>query len=54
MLTPELSSEQLDSLHRDAWDLFSVYFSPHSPDSIGFGSDLVSQMRKRKCFVLFY
>lgn len=46
MLTPELSSEQLDSLHRDAWDLFSVYFSPHSPDSIGFGSDLVSQMRK--------
>ncbi|KAK9509753.1 hypothetical protein O3M35_006998 [Rhynocoris fuscipes] len=46
MLTPELSSEDLDLLYRDAWDLFSVYFSPHSPDNIGFSQDLVIQMRK--------
>uniref|UniRef100_T1HCS5 PXA domain-containing protein n=1 Tax=Rhodnius prolixus TaxID=13249 RepID=T1HCS5_RHOPR len=46
MLTPELSSEELDLLYRDAWDLFSVYFSPHSPDNIGFSQDLVIQMRK--------
>ncbi|BES99188.1 Hypothetical proteinA domain [Nesidiocoris tenuis] len=46
MLVPELSSNEMDILHRDAWDLFSVYFSPHSPDNIGFPSDLVVQMRK--------
>ncbi|XP_024085830.1 sorting nexin-14-like isoform X2 [Cimex lectularius] len=46
MLTPELNCVELDLLHRDAWDLFSVYFSPHSPDNIGFPPDLVVQMRK--------
>ncbi|KAL1137861.1 hypothetical protein AAG570_009557 [Ranatra chinensis] len=46
MLTPELSSEDLDLLYRDAWDLYSVYFSPHSPDNIGFTTELVVQMRK--------
>jgi hypothetical protein len=46
MLTPELSSEELDLLYRDAWDLYSVYFSPHSPDNIGFDPNLVVQMRK--------
>uniref|UniRef100_A0A0K8T8Q8 RGS domain-containing protein n=1 Tax=Lygus hesperus TaxID=30085 RepID=A0A0K8T8Q8_LYGHE len=46
MLNPELSTNDLELLHRDAWDLFSVYFSPHSPDNIGFPSELVVQMRK--------
>ncbi|XP_046688074.1 sorting nexin-14-like isoform X1 [Homalodisca vitripennis] len=46
MLTPELSSEDLDVLYRDAWDLYSVYFSPHSPDTLNFPDQLVTQMRK--------
>lgn len=46
MLIPELNSEELDLLYRDAWDLYSVYFSPHSPDTINFPEQLITQMRK--------
>lgn len=48
MLTPDLNSEELDLLYRDAWDLYSVYFSPHSPDSLNFPEQLIIQMRKGK------
>ncbi|XP_060844760.1 sorting nexin-14-like [Rhopalosiphum padi] len=46
MLRPEISSQELDMLYRDAWDIFSVYFSSHSPDCISFDPELVSQLRK--------
>ncbi|XP_050530819.1 sorting nexin-14-like [Daktulosphaira vitifoliae] len=46
MLKPDISSEELDVLYRDAWDIFSVYFSSHSPDCICFDTELVSQLRK--------
>lgn len=46
MLKPEISSQELDMLYRDAWDIFSVYFSSHSPDCISFNPELVSQLRK--------
>ncbi|XP_003240642.1 sorting nexin-14 [Acyrthosiphon pisum] len=46
MLKPEISSQELDMLYRDAWDIFSVYFSSHSPDCINFDPELVSQLRK--------
>lgn len=46
MLKPEISSQELDMLYRDAWDIFSVYFSSHSPDCISFDPELVSQLRK--------
>jgi len=46
MLRPEISSQELDILYRDAWDIFSVYFSSHSPDCISFDPELVSQLRK--------
>lgn len=46
MLKPEISSQELDLLYRDAWDIFSVYFSSHSPDCISFDPELVSQLRK--------
>ncbi|XP_050438472.1 sorting nexin-14-like [Adelges cooleyi] len=46
MLKPEISSDELDVLYRDAWDIFSVYFSTHSPDCICFDAELVSQLRK--------
>lgn len=46
MLRPEISSQELDLLYRDAWDIFSVYFSSHSPDCINFDPELVSQLRK--------
>lgn len=46
MLRPEISSQELDMLYRDAWDIFSVYFSSHSPDCISFDPELVNQLRK--------
>lgn len=46
MLKPEISSQELDMLYRDAWDIFSVYFSSHSPDCINFDPELVNQLRK--------
>lgn len=46
MLRPDISSQELDLLYRDAWDIFSVYFSSHSPDCISFEPELVSQLRK--------
>lgn len=46
MLRPNISSEELDVLYSDAWDIFSVYFSSHSPDCISFDPELVSQLRK--------
>lgn len=46
MLKPDISSQELDMLYRDAWDIFSVYFSSHSPDCISFDPELVSQLRK--------
>lgn len=46
MLRPEISSQELDLLYRDAWDIFSVYFSSHSPVCISFDPELVSQLRK--------
>lgn len=46
MLRPDISSQEVDMLYRDAWDIFSVYFSSHSPDCISFNPELVSQLRK--------
>lgn len=46
MLRPNITSLELDMLYRDAWDIFSVYFSSHSPDCISFDPELVSQLRK--------
>lgn len=46
MLRPEISTQELDLLYRDAWDIFSVYFSSHSPDCINFDPELVNQLRK--------
>lgn len=46
MLRPEIPSHELDILYRDAWDIYSVYFSKHSPDCIHFEPELVNQLRK--------
>lgn len=46
MLRPEIPSHELDILYRDAWDIYSVYFSKHSPDCIHFEPGLVNQLRK--------
>ncbi|KAK7602969.1 hypothetical protein V9T40_002968 [Parthenolecanium corni] len=41
-----LEAEELDCLYRDAWDLYSVYFSNHSPNCIKFERDHASTLRK--------
>ncbi|XP_034243471.1 sorting nexin-14-like isoform X2 [Thrips palmi] len=46
MLTPDISSEEKDLLYKDAMDLYSVYFNPVSPDSIGLPSDIVENMKQ--------
>lgn len=46
MLTPDLSSEDKELLYKDAMDLFSVYFNPISPDSIGLPPDIVENMKE--------
>ncbi len=42
----DIEAEELDCLYRDAWDLYSVYFSSHSPSCIKFKKDFASSMRK--------
>jgi hypothetical protein len=44
MLTPDLSEQDLENLYKEAWDLFSVYFSGESPDKIHFSQQLVTEM----------
>lgn len=44
MLTPDISAEDKDLLSKDAMDLFSVYFNPKSPDSIGLPPDIINSM----------
>ncbi|XKL62889.1 hypothetical protein PGB90_002722 [Kerria lacca] len=39
-------NKELDYLYRDAWDLYSVYFSNRSPNCIKFPKDLASALRK--------
>nr|CAD7598805.1 unnamed protein product [Timema genevievae] len=46
MLTPDLGKLDLENLYREAWDLFSVYFSPVSPDRILFSPAVVEGMRR--------
>lgn len=46
MLAPELSPEDLDILYKDAWDIYSIYFSAHSPDCIEFDPKLGQELRK--------
>nr|CAD7454246.1 unnamed protein product [Timema tahoe] len=46
MLTPDLGKLDLENLYREAWDLFSVYFSPVSPDRILFTPAVVEGMRR--------
>nr|CAD7261904.1 unnamed protein product [Timema shepardi] len=46
MLTPDLGKLDLENLYREAWDLFSVYFSPVSPDRILFNPAVVEGMRR--------
>ncbi|KAI5746160.1 hypothetical protein M8J77_000599 [Diaphorina citri] len=46
MLAPDLSPEDLDILYKDAWDIYSIYFSAHSPDCIEFDPKLGQELRK--------
>lgn len=46
MLTPDISTEDKELLYKDAMDLFSVYFNPASPDSIGLPPDIVENMKQ--------
>ena len=41
-----MGAEELDNLYRDAWDLYSVYFSNYSPNCIQFEDDYASILRK--------
>lgn len=42
----DLSDQDKDNLHREAWDLFSVYFKSDSPDSIHLPKHIVEQMEE--------
>lgn len=44
MLTPDVNKQELEHLYKEAWDLFSVYFSPESPDKIHFSEQIVTEM----------
>ncbi|GFG30201.1 hypothetical protein Cfor_10179, partial [Coptotermes formosanus] len=44
MLTPDVNKQELEHLYKEAWDLFSVYFSPESPDRIHFSEQIVMEM----------
>lgn len=48
ILNPDLEHNDLVNLYKEAWDLFSVYFRPDSPDRINFGEDIVEEMRQGK------
>lgn len=44
MLTPDVNKQDLENLYKEAWDLFSVYFSLESPDRIHFSQQVISEM----------
>ncbi|XP_067005138.2 sorting nexin-14 [Anabrus simplex] len=44
MLNPELNAQDLENIYKEAWDLYSVYFSPASPDRIPFNPSVVDEM----------
>ncbi|XP_021925834.1 sorting nexin-14-like isoform X2 [Zootermopsis nevadensis] len=44
MLTPDVNKQDLENLYKEAWDLFSVYFSLESPDRIHFSQQVVTEM----------
>jgi hypothetical protein len=44
MLTPDVNKQDLENLYKEAWDLFSVYFSQESPDRIHFSQHVVREM----------
>jgi hypothetical protein len=44
MLTPDVNKQDLENLYKEAWDLFSVYFSLESPDKIHFSQQVVTEM----------
>lgn len=45
ILTPELSKEQMQDLHRTLRDLYNNYIDPSSINCIGFDDDIVSQLK---------
>lgn len=48
ILNPDLTQSEMENLYKEAWDLFSVYFKPESPDSIHFPKHIVQQMEQGK------
>jgi hypothetical protein len=53
MLTPDVNKQELEHLYKEAWDLFSVYFSPESPDKIHFSEQIVTEMHAGTSLLLF-
>jgi len=53
MLTPDVNKQELEHLYKEAWDLFSVYFSPESPDKINFSEQIVTEMHAGTPLLLF-
>lgn len=48
ILNPDLDEMEMENLHKEAWDLFSVYFKLDSPDNIHFPIHIVEQMEQSK------
>lgn len=44
MLEPDIEESRLAELYQEAWDLFSLYFSPNSPDCVNFPAEIVQDM----------
>lgn len=52
MITPDLREQDLENLYREAWDLYSVYFNPASPDHIPFSASVVEEMHSSNLIFL--
>ena len=52
-MTPELSTEELQSLHREATDLYDTYFRSNAKHKVNVSQDIAMNIFKSECFVQF-
>ena len=47
-MTPELNEDEMRLLHREALELYDLYFKPDAKHKIGVGDDIAEEIFKSK------
>ena len=52
-MTPELSTEELQSLHKEATDLYDTYFRSNAKHKVNVSQDIAMNIFKSECCIQF-